>query len=107
VSRQFVAVLEGNKALVISTRPTAQAKEPPPFYSAASAEDAVKAGDVSAALVIPQGWGQNHVSVGFADRSPAIELLSDASDPIASQMVAGLLQQACWMRRRAAPWTAC
>ena len=75
--------------------PLSKSKEPPPTeYNAATAEAAVKAGDVSVALVIPKAWGQNPVSFGPADRGPAIELLNDASDAIAPQMVAGLLQKA-------------
>jgi len=94
-SHQLVSGLKRDGSLVVSTRPASRSKEPqPPEYNAATAEAAVKAGDVSVALVIPQAWGQNPVSLGPADRGLAIELLNDASDAIAPQMVAGLLQKA-------------
>ena len=94
-SHQLVSGLERDGSLVVTTRPASKSKEPPPTeYNAATAEAAVKAGDVSVALVIPKAWGQNPVSFGPADRGPAIELLNDASDAIAPQMVAGLLQKA-------------
>lgn len=94
-SHQLVSGLERDGSLVVSTRPAGKSNEPMPSeYNAATAEAAVKAGDVSVALVIPKAWGQNPVSFGSADRGPAIELLNDASDAIAPQMVAGLLQKA-------------
>jgi ABC-2 type transport system permease protein len=54
----------------------------------------VKAGDVSVALVIPQGWEKNPISFGPGENGPPIQLLNDASDTIAPQMVGGLLQKA-------------
>lgn len=94
-SRQLVGGLEREGSLIISTRPKSKTKgQELPEYTAASAEAAVKAGDVSVALVIPQGWGQNPISFGGSHSGPVIELLSDASDAIAPQMVGGLLQKA-------------
>jgi ABC-2 type transport system permease protein len=49
---------------------------------------------VSVALIIPQGWGANPISFGGDSGAPAIQLLNDASDMIAPQMVSGLLQKA-------------
>ena len=62
---------------------------------AATAENAVKTGDVPVALIIPRGFGLNPISFG-SDKAAAlrIELLNDASDMIAPQMVMGLLQKA-------------
>lgn len=55
----------------------------------------MKAGDAPVALVILGGFGANPIS--FASRGDqdhsTIELLSDSSDPVAPQMVAGLLQK--------------
>jgi len=63
-------------------------------YTAATAEAAVKDGDVSTALIVPKGFGADPVSFGPADPSrPKIQMLSDSSDPIAPQMLAGLLQK--------------
>ncbi len=87
--------LEREDSLVISTRPPSKDKAAaPPDYTAATAEAAVKAGDAPVALIIPAGFGQNPISFGGNQSGPTIELLSDASDMIAPQMVGGLLQKA-------------
>jgi ABC-2 type transport system permease protein len=44
-------------------------------------------------VVIPQGFGQAFAANGFAGGGPSIQLLSDVSDPIAPQVVLGLLQK--------------
>jgi ABC-2 type transport system permease protein len=96
-SGQLVRGIENDGSMVVSTRPAAARNNPQPLdYTAATAEAAVKAGDVSVALIVPKGWGAHPIAFGPASGSPApeIELLSDASDTIAPQMVAGLLQKA-------------
>jgi ABC-2 type transport system permease protein len=96
-SKELVKGLEGDGSLVVTTRPAPTKNQPQPAsYTAASAEAAVKAGDVSVALIIPQGWGVNPISFqsNSAGNGPSIQLLNDASDAIAPQMVAGLLQKA-------------
>jgi ABC-2 type transport system permease protein len=50
----------------------------------------VRDGKVSAAIVLPQGLGQSFPS--FAGDRPTVELLADTSDPVAPQMLAGMLQ---------------
>ena len=50
-------------------------------------------GDVPVAVVIPKGIGESFGQRGFAASGPAIQLLADPSDPIAPQMVQGLLQK--------------
>jgi ABC-2 type transport system permease protein len=64
-----------------------------PTLDRAAAERLVRAGDVPVAVVIPQGLGQAFAANGFAGGGPPIQLLSDVSDPIAPQMVLGLLQK--------------
>ena len=94
-SRELLKGLEREGSLIITIRPPSKAKGVElPEYTAATAEAAVKAGDVSVALVIPQGWGDNPISFGPGENGPAIQLLNDASDTIAPQMVGGLLQKA-------------
>lgn len=94
-SRELVQGLERESSLVISTRPSSKNKtaERLPDYTAATAEAAVKAGDAPVALIIPTGFGQNPISFGPDTTGPGIQLLNDASDTIAPQMVAGLLQK--------------
>jgi ABC-2 type transport system permease protein len=95
VSRELVKGLESDGSLVVTTKPTPTKNQPQPGdYTAATSEAAVTAGDVSVALIVPKGFGQNPISFGPNSSAPAIELLNDASDAIAPQMVAGLLQKA-------------
>jgi ABC-2 type transport system permease protein len=100
-SRQLVSALEREGSLKVYTHSAPKTNEPPPAdYTAATAEEEVKSGNVSVALIIPHGFGDHPISFrpqsDSSDSSqpvPAIELLNDASDTIAPQMVAGLLQK--------------
>jgi ABC-2 type transport system permease protein len=58
-----------------------------------SAERLVREGEVPVAVVIPSGLGEALAQDGFGATGPPIQLLSDVSDPIAPQMVQGLLQK--------------
>ncbi len=94
-SRDLVAGLEREESLNVRTAPPARKGAPVPQpYTAATAEAAVKAGDVSVALIIPQGFGAHPISFGPNAAGTQIEMLNDASDNIAPQMVSGLLQKA-------------
>ena len=97
VSQQLIKGLESDGSMIVFTGPAPTKNQPsPPDYTAATAEAAVKAGDVSVALIVPSGFGNHPISFGpdSANPAPAIQLLNDASDTIAPQMVTGLLQQA-------------
>jgi ABC-2 type transport system permease protein len=59
----------------------------------AQGEAMVKAGDRPVAVVIPAGTGQSFAASGFGGGSQPILLLADVSDPVAPQMVYGLLQK--------------
>jgi ABC-2 type transport system permease protein len=95
-SRDLVRGLQHEGSLVVTTRPDSNGQAaPPPEYTAATAEAAVKAGTVPVALIIPAGWGQHPIAFrGGADPSAEIQLLNDQSDAIAPQVVSGLLQKA-------------
>jgi ABC-2 type transport system permease protein len=83
VSERLVRGLRREPSLAASTHP----------YTAATAEAAVKQGVAPAALIIPKGFGANPVAFGpGTDRQP-IRILHDSSDPVAAQVVAGLLQK--------------
>jgi ABC-2 type transport system permease protein len=58
-----------------------------------AAERLVRNGDVPVAVVIPNGMGAAFEQMGFGSGGPQIELLADPSDPVAPQMVQGLLQK--------------
>jgi len=95
-SRQLIKGLQSESSLVILTRPAAKSKTAPApaDYTAATAEAAVKAGDAPVALVVPPGFGRNPIAFGPDEDQSSIQLLNDASDTIAPQMVTGLLQKA-------------
>lgn len=59
----------------------------------AAAERLVRNGDVPVAVVMPPGLGEAFTTNGFAGGGPPVQLLSDVSDPIAPQVVLGLLQK--------------
>ena len=94
-SRGLVRGLQREGSLVITTRPSSKSKGAElPDYTAATAEAAVKAGDVPVALIIPRGFGENPIAFGSGTGGAEIQLLNDSSDMIAPQMVMGLLQKA-------------
>jgi len=99
-SRRLVAALRAEAGLDARTAPATEKAEknpaPLPPYTAASAEQAVRAGDVPVAVVIPKGFGERPFSFspGGAETRPTLRVLADSSDPIAPQVLQGLLQRA-------------
>jgi ABC-2 type transport system permease protein len=93
-SQRLVDGLKQEGSLVVKTKPDPVNAAEQPDYSAATAEAAVKAGDVPVAVVIPHGFGENPIAFGPANSSrPTIQLLEDTSDIVAPQMISGLLQK--------------
>jgi len=93
-SERLVQGLEGESSLTVITRPAAVKGVEQAEYMGATAEAAVKAGNVSVAVVIPKGYGEHPMAFGPRDESrPTIELLKDPSDMIAPEVVTGLLQK--------------
>ncbi len=92
LSRRLMAGLQAETALRvrIAHRPTRDAEERPLDREAARA--LVRRGDVPIAVVLPKGLGEAGLWFGGQDR-PKVQLLADVSDPIAPQMVQGLLQK--------------
>jgi ABC-2 type transport system permease protein len=64
-----------------------------PALDRAAAERLVRNGDVPVSVIIPKGMGARFEEMGFAASGPSVQLLADPSDPIAPQMVMGLLQK--------------
>lgn len=91
VSARLIDGLRSEKSL--RPRITSDESGTGPTLDRAAAERLVRGGDVPVAVVIPQGLGQAFAANGFAGGGPPIQLLSDVSDPIAPQMVLGLLQK--------------
>ena len=92
-SRQFAEALQTEKGLKIRTAPEAQKGETAVPYDSISAEAAVKAGDAPVALIIPKGFGAHPFAFGPSEQRPKMRILHDSSDPIAPQIVFGLLQK--------------
>jgi ABC-2 type transport system permease protein len=89
-SKELVAALHRETALNVLDAP----KEATQKFDAASATAYVRSGKAPAALVIPKGFGAAPIRFGPSNnRGPAFRLLSDPSDPIAKQVVFGLLQK--------------
>ena len=87
LSGRIVAALENEKALRVRGGASGA------HLDRAAAERLVRSGDVPVAVVIPKGTGAGFEQMGFSSNGPAIQLLADPSDPVAPQMVQGLLQK--------------
>jgi ABC-2 type transport system permease protein len=72
---------------------SASGKENGDPLTRSAAEALVRGGDLPVAIVIPAGTGASLASRGFGGGGNPIQLLADVSDPIAPQMVYGLLQK--------------
>jgi linearmycin/streptolysin S transport system permease protein len=90
LSARMIEALGKEKGLRIRTTEPAEGGTP---IDRATAERLVRNGDVPVAVVIPQGLGAAFAERGFAPGGPSVQLLADVSDPIAPQMVLGLLQK--------------
>jgi ABC-2 type transport system permease protein len=90
VSRRIVDALKAEKALRI--RLTAGDEGEGAALDRASAERIVRDGGAPVAVVIPPGFGAAFAETGFGGGA-SLHLLADVSDPIAPQMVQGLLQK--------------
>lgn len=85
----MVEALEGERALAVLA--TGGEKDRAAPLDRKAAEALVRDGTVPVAIVLPAGIGQAFGSVGAAGAK--VQLLADVSDPIAPQMVGGLLQK--------------
>jgi ABC-2 type transport system permease protein len=63
-----------------------------PALDRPAAERLVRNGDVPVAVIIPSGFGETFGTTGFGGGLP-ITLLADPSDPIATNLVGGLIQK--------------
>jgi ABC-2 type transport system permease protein len=88
-SQRLIDALKRESALDIVLTPK---KSTTPF-DAQSAEAYVRAGDAPVALVIPKGFGATKIRFDAANNGLAFRLMSDSADPIADQVVGGLLQK--------------
>lgn len=90
LSRRIVGGLRREKSLRVRTTADPEGKGAALDYAAA--ENLVRSGDVPVAIVLPKGLGETAGAFG-SSQPIRVKLLADASDPIAPQMVNGLLQK--------------
>jgi len=89
-SQRFVEALQDESSLNVRLAPQ---KTPDVRYTREDARTLVKEGDFSVAIVIPKGFGATFGA--FDSDSVAVDLIQDEQrDPVAPQMVAGLMQKA-------------
>ena len=92
-SARFVEALKREKGLkVVDAKPLPGGKKGPAL-DATAAEAMVRRGDVPLALIVPKGFGATPLQFGPSNGHPALKLLADSADPIAPQVVNGLLQK--------------
>ena len=92
-SRRFVAGLKAEAGLSVGTKPGEENDANGPLYTAAQAEQAVKKGEAPVALIVPKGFGAHPVAFGPGAERSTVRVLADSSDPIAPQVVNGLVQK--------------
>ncbi len=90
-SRRLVAALAAEQGLAVLRAPEEKPGAGP--YTRAGAEAAVRAGDVPVALIVPNGFGATPLSFGSDAKRPTVEILSDSADPVAPQVLGGLVQK--------------
>jgi ABC-2 type transport system permease protein len=92
-SRRLIEGLKGEPAFRLQTEPKVENGEVVKPFDRTMAEAAVRRGDVPVALVIPAGFGASQFSFGPTENRPKLQLLNDSSNPLAAQIVTGMLQK--------------
>jgi ABC-2 type transport system permease protein len=92
-SRRFVEALKREKGLRVIDVQALPGGRKSPIADAVAAEKMVREGDVPLALIVPKGFGSTPIEFGASGGGPTLSILADTSDPIAPQVVSGLLQK--------------
>lgn len=90
-SKQLVEALAAEGSLDVRRGPDKNV--PSRLYDARTAEASVRAGEAPAAIIIPADFGQGTLAFGRARGASPFRIIADTSDPIASNVVSGLLQK--------------
>jgi ABC-2 type transport system permease protein len=88
-SKKLVATMVKDKSLRVRTEAEGEGDQKTPL-TRKDAEALVRDGKVAAAIILPKRLGESFPS--FTGERPTVELLADTSDPVAAQMLAGMLQ---------------
>ncbi len=92
-SRRFVEGLKAEAGLAVGPKPGDEKDAAGPLYTAARAEQAVRKGEAPVALIIPKGFGENPIAFGPGARRATLSILADSADPVAPQVLNGLVQK--------------
>jgi len=95
-SGRFVEGLKRETGLDVKTAAPAEKGQPaaaPAPFTAASAEAAVRRGDAPVAVIVPKGFGARPIAFGPGGEPPKVSVLADSADPIAPQVLGGLIQK--------------
>lgn len=92
-SKRFVAALGREKGLRVIDVQALPGGRKAPIANVAAAEKMVREGDVPLALVVPKGFGATPIRFGSSGAAPTLRILADTSDPIAPQVLSGLVQK--------------
>ncbi len=91
LSRRIVQGLQQEKSLRVRTTTDADGKGA--ALGREAAQSLVRNGDLPVAIILPKGLGETAAAFGAAPNAVRVKLLADVSDPVAPQMVNGLLQK--------------
>ncbi len=92
-SGRFLEAVKREKGLRVIDVQTLPGGRKSPIADAATAERMVREGDVPIALIIPKGFGAAPIRFGPGGGAPTLTILADTSDPIAPQVLSGLIQK--------------
>ena len=93
-SRRFAAALAAEKGLAVETARVRSDRADSVPYDRESAQAAVRGGKTSLALIVPKGFGAAPIGFGKpAGTRPHLLLYADSADPVAPQLLTGLLQK--------------
>ena len=92
-SWRFVAGLKRENGLDVQAAAAPEKGGQAVPYTAASAEAAVRRGDAPVAVIVPKGFGARPIALGAGASPPKITVLADSADPIAPQVLSGLIQK--------------
>ncbi|MGH9367830.1 MAG: ABC transporter permease [Thermoanaerobaculia bacterium] len=92
-AKRFVEALRNEKGLRVVAGRTPRGSRAEVPWDRASVEQAVREGDLPLALVIPAGFGRAPIQFGPSPGAPKLLVLADSADPVAPQILSGLLQK--------------
>jgi ABC-2 type transport system permease protein len=94
-SQKLIDALARESSLDVRRGP--DSKQPAIRFDARSVEEYVRKGSAPAAIVIPKGYGAAPFQFGGASTAtltgPRFKILADSSDPVASNVISGMLQK--------------